>query len=76
MIRKCRVCKNDISEFMSLGDMPIANAFVDKKNEPNQYYYALNIGFCEKCFTLQILEIPNLSKCLMKIMRIYLLLQM
>ncbi len=59
MIRKCRVCENDISEFMSLGDMPIANAFVDKKNEPNQYYYALNIGFCEKCFTLQILEIPK-----------------
>ena len=59
MIRKCRVCENDISEFMSLGNMPIANAFVDKKNEPNQYYYALNIGFCEKCFTLQILEIPK-----------------
>ena len=27
----CRVCKSNIVEFMSLGKMPIANAFVDDK---------------------------------------------
>lgn len=55
----CRVCKSNIVEFMSLGKMPIANAFVDDKKENEQYYYTLKIGFCENCFTLQILEIPK-----------------
>ena len=56
---KCRVCKEGIEEFMSLGNMPIANAFVTKDNKENQFFYHLKIGFCESCYTLQIIEVPQ-----------------
>ena len=48
MKNKCRVCNTDIKEFMSLGEMPIANAFVKKDNKDKQFFYHLKIGFCEK----------------------------
>ena len=46
---------------MSFGKMPIANAFVINKND-DQYLFNLKIGFCEKCFTFQVLEIPEAKK--------------
>ena len=58
---ECRVCSIEIKELMSFGKMPIANAFVLKKND-DQYLFNLKIGFCEKCFTFQVLEIPEAKK--------------
>ena len=58
---KCRVCNVEIKELMSFGKMPIANAFVINKND-DQYLFNLKIGFCEKCFTFQVLEIPEAKK--------------
>ena len=46
---------------MSFGKMPIANAFVINKND-DQYLFNLKTGFCEKCFTFQVLEIPEAKK--------------
>lgn len=57
----CRVCNAEIKELMSFGEMPIANAFVVNKTE-NQYFFDLKIGFCEICFTFQVLEIPEAKK--------------
>lgn len=58
---ECRVCNVEIKELMSFGKMPIANAFVINKND-DQYLFNLKIGFCEKCFTFQVLEIPEAKK--------------
>ena len=58
---ECRVCSIEIKELMSFGKMPIANAFVLKKND-DQYLFNLKIGFCEKCYTFQVLEIPEAKK--------------
>ncbi len=58
---ECRVCSIEIKELMSFGKMPIANAFVINKND-DQYLFNLKIGFCEKCFTFQVLEIPEAKK--------------
>lgn len=58
---ECRVCNIEIKELMSFGKMPIANAFVINKND-DQYLFNLKIGFCEKCFTFQVLEIPEAKK--------------
>ncbi len=58
---ECRVCNVEIKELMSFGKMPIANAFVNNKND-DQYLFNLKIGFCEKCFTFQVLEIPEAKK--------------
>lgn len=59
MKKKCRVCNVDIEEFMSLGQMPIANAFVKEDKKNKQFFYNLKIGFCEKCFTLQLIDVPK-----------------
>ncbi len=57
----CRVCNNEVKELMSFGMMPIANAFITSKAK-NQYLFDLKIGFCENCFTFQVLEIPEAKK--------------
>ena len=57
----CRVCNVEVKELMSFGEMPIANAFVINRVD-NQYLFNLKIGFCEKCFTFQVLEIPEAKK--------------
>ena len=41
--------------------MPIANAFIISKAK-DQYLFDLKIGFCENCFTFQVLEIPEAKK--------------
>jgi methylation protein EvaC len=58
---KCRVCSNEVKKLMSFGKMPIANAFIANKSK-EQYLFHLKIGFCEKCFTFQVLEIPEAKK--------------
>ena len=57
----CRVCNVEVKELMSFGEMPIANAFVINRVD-NQYLFNLKIGFCEKCFTFQVLEIPEAKR--------------
>ena len=59
---KCRVCLKKIKAIMSFGRMPIANAFVLKKNLKKQYFYELKIGFCKSCFTFQVIKVPNAKK--------------
>ena len=50
---KCRNCNNDLVEFMTFGKMPIANAFIDKKNFDNEYFFELTPTYCEKCTLFQ-----------------------
>ncbi len=57
----CRVCNNTISEFMTLGKMPIANNFIEKKDLDKEYFFELLPAFCEKCYSFQIIEQPDPS---------------
>lgn len=57
----CRVCGKKINELMSFGKMPIANAFLKNQKE-SQFLFQLKIGFCEICFTFQVLNVPNAKK--------------
>ena len=57
----CRVCNNTISEFMTLGRMPIANNFLEKKDFDKEYFFELLPAFCEKCYSFQIIEQPDPS---------------
>jgi len=52
---KCRVCQTQIIKFFSLGDMPLVNAFRKKKNTKEKKY-DLSIGFCPKCYLVQLME--------------------
>ena len=59
MPKICRVCEKPLSEFMSFGDMPIANSFINIKEKNNQYLYEMLAAFCENCFTFQLLNVPK-----------------
>ena len=54
----CRVCGENLSSFMSYGKMPIANGFINDKTQ-KENFFNLDPGFCEHCFTFQILEQPD-----------------
>ena len=44
---------------MSFGSMPIANSFIEKSQAKNQFFYDMEVAFCQSCFTFQILNVPN-----------------
>jgi len=59
MTKFCRVCEKPLSEFMSFGDMPIANSFISLNEKNDQYLYEMLAAFCEICFTFQLLNVPK-----------------
>jgi methylation protein EvaC len=57
-ITNCRVCDANISELMSYGKMPIANGFLEETTK-EEYFFDLSVGFCESCYTFQLLQQPE-----------------
>ena len=53
----CRVCKNETQSVVDFGTMPIANNFVEKK-ENDKFRFKLSVSFCQLCHLLQIDEQP------------------
>lgn len=57
----CRVCKSkNLSQVLTLGPTPLANAFLTKKktDEP-EYYYPLDVSFCGDCSFLQLSHVVD-----------------
>ncbi len=55
-IRGCRSCgAPDLSVFLELGDMPLADGLVSKVDAPERRF-PLTVAFCERCTLVQILE--------------------
>lgn len=52
----CRVCHSQIIKFFSLGQMPLVNSFLKKEEIPNEEKFDLSIGFCPKCYLVQLIE--------------------
>ena len=46
---------------MSFGKMPIANSFLKKNQFNKQYFYNMEAGFCNTCFTFQLIKIPKVD---------------
>ena len=46
----------------------LGNAFLDKKDFPNEYFYRMRAGFNEKSKMFQLITRPMRIKCFMKIM--------
>ena len=61
---KCRICNSlDLIEFLSLGQMPIANAFISKDKLPEpEYFFHLRVGFCKKCYMVQLIDLVPKEK--------------
>ncbi|MCX6720130.1 MAG: class I SAM-dependent methyltransferase, partial [Candidatus Staskawiczbacteria bacterium] len=53
----CRNCKTEIKEFFSLGQMPPINSFLKKEEISLEKKYNLSVGFCPKCFLVQLIDI-------------------
>jgi len=53
---KCRNCSEKIIKFFSLGDMPLVNSFLKKEEIPEEKKYDLSVGFCPKCFLVQLVN--------------------
>ena len=58
-MKKCLICDTHIEPFMSFGKMPIANGFLRKDEFTNEYYFDLDIAFCQKCGMIQLMEQPS-----------------
>lgn len=52
----CRSCKTKITEFFSLGQMPPINYFLKKEEIAKEKKYNLSVGFCPKCFLVQLIN--------------------
>ena len=55
-LERCRICKNKkLEKILDLGEMPLANAFLDKNQiGQKEVSYPLRVVWCESCGLLQI----------------------
>jgi len=61
-VKKCLICSNEFKPFVDFGKMPIANAFSNKSDLENEYFFSMKVGFCENCNMVQLLEQPDREK--------------
>ena len=56
---KCKITGEKLNPFMSFGKMPSANAFIEKKDFNNEFFYEMEVGFSEKVSLLQLNEFSH-----------------
>lgn len=56
---QCRVCETKIEPFMTFGQMPIANGFLKKEEFSEEYFFEMEVSFCEDCGTFQLVNQPD-----------------
>jgi methylation protein EvaC len=59
---QCLICGSDYHPFVDFGDMPIANAFATKEELVDEYTFPMQVGFCESCYMVQLVEQPDREK--------------
>jgi methylation protein EvaC len=58
-VQKCLICTSQNEPFMSFGPMPIANGFITEEAFDTEYFYEMEVMFCEWCKTLQLVDQPD-----------------
>ncbi len=59
-IKFCRICKSRyLYEYLDLGDQPLSNSFLRKKDINNEKKFPLKILFCKKCYLSQLSIVVN-----------------
>ena len=53
----CRVCNSSLTQFFSFGEMSLVNHFLKKEEIPSEKKFDLSIGFCSKCYLVQLINI-------------------
>jgi methylation protein EvaC len=59
---KCLICDKSLEPFMSFGKMPIANGFLTEEQFSSEYFFELQVAFCENCKMVQLVEQPAREK--------------
>ncbi|MDA9091680.1 class I SAM-dependent methyltransferase [Pelagibacteraceae bacterium] len=55
----CKISKKKMNPFMSFGQMPIANGFIEEKNFNKEYFYNMEVGFSEDLSLFQLNDHPK-----------------
>ena len=59
-IKICRICKSrHLYEYLDLGNQPLSNSFLKKKDIKNEKKFPLKILFCKKCYLSQLSIVVN-----------------
>jgi methylation protein EvaC len=62
----CKISNEKIKAFMTFGQMPLANGFIEKKDFNSEFTYEMEVGFSEKISLFQLNEFPNPKKMFSK----------
>lgn len=58
----CRVCNSQLIQFFSLEKIPLVNSFLKKEEIPFEEKYDLSVGFCSKCYLVQLIDTVSPEK--------------
>ena len=58
-MNKCLICNLEIKPFISFGQMPIANGFLNEENFFNEYFFHMQVAHCINCSMVQLIETPE-----------------
>ena len=58
--KNCRYCNSrDLSQFISLGNQPPSNSFINFDQIVNERKYPLDVYFCNECYLVQLLDVVS-----------------
>jgi methylation protein EvaC len=55
----CSICSGELIQVLDFGQQPLANGFLDEEEFENEFFYHLNVGFCQDCRLAQLLNIVD-----------------
>lgn len=61
-MKKCLTCDAPIESFLSFGRMPLANGFLSPEDFATEFFFELNVGFCERCALVQLTNVVDREK--------------
>ena len=58
-LNRCKVCQDPYKEILSFGKMPLGNGFLNENQIPNEYFFEMGVGFCERSMMFQLINQPS-----------------
>ena len=58
-MKPCLICGRPIEPFLSFGKMPIANGFLSADQFAEEYFFELQVAFCEHCRMVQLVDLVD-----------------
>ena len=56
---KCLISNKNAKKIMSFGKMPIANGFLSKDQFDDEYFFEMEVAFCDHCKMFQLVNQPE-----------------